>query len=302
MLVKFVLTSQNMVIGIAVGMFLVGLAFGYVAFAGSTHSGNMMISNQQAMMNNPQFNEQIMNQILENPEIRNQMMESITQDPEAMRIWMQNTQHAEEMGIMMRDNHDFAMQMMYTIIEDPVIRLQMLGPMTENQEAMQQMMGMMGTDMMMNQEMMNRMMSPDTISNPSTVIPSNAEPQVRSFDIELGEVEFFANTENEEGVEYAVFVELHRWSPNTIVVNKGDTVVLKVTNPRGNYHSFSIPEFGVSTSMLDPRGGTETVEFVADKTGTFTFSCEVPYHPDNQWCDPDHAMMTGTLIVLDSGE
>lgn len=51
MLVKFVLTSQNMVIGIAVGMFLVGLAFGYVAFAGSTHSGNMMISNQQAMMN-----------------------------------------------------------------------------------------------------------------------------------------------------------------------------------------------------------------------------------------------------------
>ena len=81
MLVKFVLTGQNTVIGIAVGMFLVGLAFGYVAFAGSTHSGNMMISNQQAMMNDPQFSEQMMEQILENPEIRNQMMESITQDP-----------------------------------------------------------------------------------------------------------------------------------------------------------------------------------------------------------------------------
>lgn len=120
---------------------------------------------------------------------------------------------------------------------------------------------------------------------------------MRSFDVELGEVEFFANIEVEEGKEDAVLVEMHRWSPNTIVVNKGDTVVLKVTNPRGNYHSFSIPEFGVSTSMLDPRGGTETVEFVADKTGTFTFSCEVPYNPDKQWCDPDHAMMTGTLIV-----
>jgi len=54
--------------------------------------------------------------------------------------------------------------------------------------------------------------------------------------------------------------------------------------------------------MLEPRGGTETVEFVADKAGTFTFSCEVPYNPDKQWCDPDHAMMTGTLIVLDSSE
>ncbi len=159
---------------------------------------------------------------------------------------------------------------------------------------------MMGGGMMMNQEMMNRMMSPDTISNPSTVIPSNGEPQVRSFDIELGEVEFFANTENEEGAEDTVFVELHRWSPNTIVVNKGDTVVLKVTNPRGNYHSFSIPEFGVSTAMLEPREGSETIEFVADKSGTFAFSCEVPYNPDKQWCDPDHAMMTGTLIVLDS--
>jgi len=155
---------------------------------------------------------------------------------------------------------------------------------------------------MMNQEMMNSMMSPDTISNPATAIPSSGEPQVRSFDVELGEVEFFANIEVEEGKEDAVLVEMHRWSPNTIVVNKGDTVVLKVTNPRGNYHSFSIPEFGVSTSMLDPRGGTETVEFVADKAGTFTFSCEVPYNPYKQWCDPDHAMMTGTLIVLDSSK
>jgi len=153
------MTSQNVVIGIAVGMFLAGLAFGYIAFMSSTHSGNMMINNQQTMMNEPQFNQQ--------------MMESLIQDPEAMRIWMQNSQHAEDMGIMMRENHDFAMQMMNIIIEDPAIRLQMLGHMTENQEAMNQMMGMMDSDMMNNMSggmmgsgMMNQDMMMQMIQDP----------------------------------------------------------------------------------------------------------------------------------------
>jgi plastocyanin len=263
-----------------------------------------------------------MQQTMQDPDFRHNMMNQFRNNPQSMQNWMSPMMNDPELQSQMRgnmmQNSQFMQGMMGPMSMDPELREQMLQTMMNNpqmMEQMQQMMGsgnmmmggqgMMGGGMMMNQEMMNRMMSPDTISNPSTVIPSNAEPQVRSFDIELGEVEFFANTantENEEGAEDAVFVELHRWSPNTIVVNKGDTVVLKVTNPRGNYHSFSIPEFGVSTSMLDPRGGTETVEFVADKTGTFTFSCEVPYNPDKQWCDPDHAMMTGTLIVLDSGE
>ena len=159
------LASQNVVIGIAVGMFLVGLVFGYVAFVGSTHSGNMMMNDRQFMIQDPQF--------------RQEMMDSITQDPETMRTWMQNTQHAEDMGIMMRDNHDFAMQMMYTIIEDPAIRLQMLGHMTENPETMQQMKNMMGSDMMMNnmtgdmmdsgmQGMMNQDMMMQMMQDPET--------------------------------------------------------------------------------------------------------------------------------------
>lgn len=49
------MASQNVVIGIAVGMFLGGLVFGYVAFTGSTHSGNMMIGNQQIIIQDPQF-------------------------------------------------------------------------------------------------------------------------------------------------------------------------------------------------------------------------------------------------------
>ncbi len=38
--------SQNIWIGITIGMFFVGLALGYVAFVGSVHTNNMM-NNQQ---------------------------------------------------------------------------------------------------------------------------------------------------------------------------------------------------------------------------------------------------------------
>ena len=168
-----------MVIGIAVGMFLVGLGFGYVAFVGSTHSGNMMINDQQTMMYDPQF--------------RQQMMNSITQDPDMMRIWMQDTQHAEEMGMMMRDNHDFAMQMMYTIIEDPTIRLQMLGHMTESPEMMEQMMDMTGSGMqgMMNQDMMMQMLQdPETKEKMIQIMSKHVNEMQELLSSELTDEEF----------------------------------------------------------------------------------------------------------------
>lgn len=299
------MVSQYVLIGIVIGVFVAGIGIGYAALQGSSMPGPMNFGamspqQMQQAMQDPNFSQNMMNQFKNNPQSMQNFMNPMMNDPELQ----------PQMRGSMMQNSQFMQGMMGPMSMDPNLRDQMMQTMMNDPQMMEQMRQMMGSGMMMNQgmmgsgmmnqEMMNSMMSPDTISNPATAIPSSGEPQVRSFDVELGEVEFFANTEVEEGKEDAVLVELHRWSPNTIVVNKGDTVVLKVTNPRGNYHSFSIPEFGVSTSMLDPRGGTETVEFVADKAGTFTFSCEVPYNPDKQWCDPDHAMMTGTLIVLDS--
>ena len=303
------MVSQYIWIGIAVGVFVAGIGIGFAVLQGAgpgpMNVGNMSPQQMREAMQDPDFRQNMMNEFRNNPQSMQNWIGPMMNDPELQ---------SQMRGNMMQ-NSQFMYGMMGPMSMDPELRGQMLQAMMNNPEMMEQMQqmmgsgnmmmgqGMMGHGMMMNHEMMNMMMSPDTIPNPVTVIPSSTEePQIRSFDIELGEVEFFANTENEEGAEDAVFVELHRWNPNTIVVNKGDTVMLKVTNPRGNYHSFSIPEFGVSTSMLDPRGGTETIEFVADKAGTFTFSCEVSYNPDKQWCDPDHAMMTGTLIVLDSRE
>ena len=53
-------------------------------------------------------------------------------------------------------------------------------------------------------------------------------------------------------------------------------------------HGFSLPDFSIN-SRLNP-GQTTTVEFTADKTGTFTFFCSVQ-------CGEGHSNMKGTLIV-----
>ena len=81
-------------------------------------------------------------------------------------------------------------------------------------------------------------------------------------------------------------------SPNSgvlseIKVNEGDTVKLTITSI-DVAHGFAITAFGVN-SRLNP-GQTTTVEFVADKKGTFTFFCSVK-------CGTGHPGMKGTLIV-----
>ena len=156
---------------------------------------------------------------------------------------------------------------------------------------------MMGSGMMGGHMMMGGM---STSQNSASLINSqtSSEPQTRIFDISLEEVEFYAEVENEEGAEDTALVELHQWSPNFLVVNEGDTVVLNISNPRKHTHTFSIPELGISTKVLEARTGSETLQFVADKAGMFTFACGLPYNSAIGQCDPDHSMMTGTLIVV----
>lgn len=87
--------------------------------------------------------------------------------------------------------------------------------------------------------------------------------------------------------EFVVTAKQWSFSPATIKVKKGDKVVLKITSTDVS-HGFNLPTFNINET-LEP-GKTKTVEFVADKTGTFTFSCSVA-------CGAGHKAMTGTLIV-----
>ncbi len=133
----------------------------------------------------------------------------------------------------------------------------------------------------------------------------------RTFDIVLGggqiigeheeeglheEEEIIGGHEDEE--EAAIIGEFHRWEPAVLIADVGDTILLTVTNPHANAHSFILPEFGVVTPLL-PQDGTAEVEFIVDKAGIFQFACGLPYNEEAGYCAPDHESMVGYFIVLE---
>lgn len=67
-----------------------------------------------------------------------------------------------------------------------------------------------------------------------------------------------------------------KFTPNTITVKKGDTVRVNFKSS-GGFHDFVIDEFDVQTKMVD-TGLSDTVEFVANKVGTFEYYCSVGNH------------------------
>jgi len=77
------------------------------------------------------------------------------------------------------------------------------------------------------------------------------------------------------------------FSPSTITVNKGDTVKITLDNT-GGYHDLKIDAFNVATKRIN-GGAQDSVQFVADKTGSFEYYCSVGEHRQMG--------MKGTLIV-----
>ena len=75
---------------------------------------------------------------------------------------------------------------------------------------------------------------------------------------------------------FAVSAESFAFTPSAMTVKKGDTVRITLTNVEG-FHDFVVDEFDVATNRL-ASGASETVEFVADKAGTFEFYCSVGSH------------------------
>ena len=85
------------------------------------------------------------------------------------------------------------------------------------------------------------------------------------------------------------FITAKNWEfvPNTITVDKGDRVVLKVKSIDID-HGLAIPDFNVNLALVP--GAEERVEFIADKTGIFTMFCSV-------YCGTGHSEMQGKIIV-----
>lgn len=77
------------------------------------------------------------------------------------------------------------------------------------------------------------------------------------------------------------------FTPDTITVKKGDHVRLLIT-ALDHAHGFKIDAFHIDKKL--PKGEEVTVEFTADRAGTFPFECSV-------FCGMGHRKMKGELIV-----
>ncbi len=91
----------------------------------------------------------------------------------------------------------------------------------------------------------------------------------------------------QEKKEFNVEAFRYGYSPDTITVNKGDTVVIHATS-RDVPHGFAIKEYGINARL--EKGKTTDIKFVADKPGEFVIYCTV-------YCGPGHRNMKGKLIV-----
>lgn len=87
--------------------------------------------------------------------------------------------------------------------------------------------------------------------------------------------------------EIAVTAQKYEFSPNPIRIKKGEHVRLVIT-ALDRDHGFKLDAFGINQTLK--TGVPVTVEFTADKVGTFPFRCSV-------FCGLGHGKMKGAVIV-----
>jgi plastocyanin len=76
--------------------------------------------------------------------------------------------------------------------------------------------------------------------------------------------------------EFAVNGTNFAFDPKTITVKKGDKVKITFNSTQG-FHDFVVDEYGLATKQMQSPG-TEVLEFVANKPGSFEYYCSVGSH------------------------
>ena len=79
----------------------------------------------------------------------------------------------------------------------------------------------------------------------------------------------------------------YKFDPDVITVKKGEAVRL-IISALDRKHGFQLKEFGIKQELL--KGVPTTIEFTADKAGTFEFKC-------SEFCGFGHGRMKGKLVV-----
>jgi heme/copper-type cytochrome/quinol oxidase subunit 2 len=107
------------------------------------------------------------------------------------------------------------------------------------------------------------------------------------------------NTINGKVKDITIKAESWKFTPNVIEVNKGDLVRLHFVIAQDevalyNGHGFGIEGYNVNAFLL--KGTQQTVEFIADKPGTFTFRC-TSFCSAPEAAIENHFNMVGKLVV-----
>ena len=93
-----------------------------------------------------------------------------------------------------------------------------------------------------------------------------------------------------EGVRTVdVIASRFKFEPSIIPVAQGERIRLRLRSADRDHH-FAIKAFRVK-ALIPKTGEAVTVDFVADRTGTFEFTCA-------EYCGTGHSGMKGKLVVL----
>lgn len=79
------------------------------------------------------------------------------------------------------------------------------------------------------------------------------------------------------------------YSPPQLVLKKGEPVILELTS-QDREHGFRLAELGIRADVKP--GETTSVRIVPQKTGRFSFACDV-------FCGSGHEEMAGEIVVVD---
>ncbi len=79
----------------------------------------------------------------------------------------------------------------------------------------------------------------------------------------------------------------YKFDPKIITVRKGQLVRL-IIKAEDRDHGFKLEAFGIKQRLV--KGALTTIEFTADKAGTFPFKC-------SEYCGWRHGKMKGKLVV-----
>ena len=90
-----------------------------------------------------------------------------------------------------------------------------------------------------------------------------------------------------------VIASRFQFEPAIITVAQGDNIRLRF-HSADRTHAFAIKAFRVK-ALIPSAGEAATVEFVADRVGSFDFTCA-------EYCGTGHTRMKGKLVVLATGK